>query len=458
MPRILRICYTTAALGIAALVGFAWLLAGNPSLSQVFDLYRPKGLLTLLGVGYALGWGIYFSINSSKCKEKLARCALTSGTLLTLLIMLELPAALNIIDYQQYLLTGGGIPVGVQSLNAKWWRFDPELIHIRHPHQHITGETSGDIRLVPPSAKRIYPVDAKYDANGFRNSADLDEASVVLIGDSFLEAGLVPEEEIVASHLQRRLGVTVENLGVTMYGPQQEFAALRRYGVRLNPRLVLWFFFEGNDLADAIVYEERRKILARDLNGFKQRSFLKNATNVLIEWISPESPNSGDLYSCEVRQGESTVRMYFRYAGAPLSENDVGGLELTKDILLTARKLAHDNGTEFVLVYVPTKFRVYQNQCAVFPVNSFTKDWRLSDLPDRIRSWCEAQGISFLDLTPAFREHAAERKLLYFLDDSHWNPLGNEVAAAIIGKFIDEHGWLKTQKSPSGRKSRRFAD
>jgi hypothetical protein len=280
--------------------------------------------------------------------------------------------------------------------------------------------------------------------NGFRNSADLDEAAVALIGDSFVEAGLVPEAAIVASQLRERLGVTVANLGVTMYGPQQELAALRRFGLRLNPRLVLWFFFEGNDLSEATTYDRRRETVQEDFSSFQRRSFLENAANCLIEWTSPKRPpNNGDLYSCEVRHNESTARMYFRYPGRLLSTNDFHGLGLIKDILLTAFKLTKDNGSEFVLFYVPTKFRVYQAQCAVFPANSFTKNWRLNDLPDRLRSWGKEQGIPFLDLTPALQEHAAEKKLLYFLDDSHWNQLGNEVAAAIVARFIDEHAMLK---------------
>ena len=46
-------------------------------------------------------------------------------------------------------------------------------------------------------------------------------------------------------------------LGHSGYGPQQELVVLKRYGLRLHPRTVIWTLFEGNDFSDAERYEEK---------------------------------------------------------------------------------------------------------------------------------------------------------------------------------------------------------
>ena len=103
-----------------------------------------------------------------------------------------------------------------------------------------------------------YNVDVAYHRNGFRNDEDLTRADIVAIGDSFVEGAETPRSLTVVGELGRRLGVTVANLGQSGYGPQQELVVLRRYGLPLAPKNVVWFLFGGNDLSDVSAYEWRR--------------------------------------------------------------------------------------------------------------------------------------------------------------------------------------------------------
>src|SRR5438093_12171273 len=77
---------------------------------------------------------------------------------------------------------------------------------------------------------------------------------IVLLGDSFLEAIQVPFEQSVSSVLERRLNersktTEVINFGVSGFGTAREYLALREYGLRYKPDLVL-LFFVGNDVSD----------------------------------------------------------------------------------------------------------------------------------------------------------------------------------------------------------------
>jgi hypothetical protein len=193
-------------------------------------------------------------------------------------LLLELPAAVGLVDYGQVLW-----PLdSVLHARIKPWenprnQLDEELLWIRRPHQHFSGEVAGDLvhRLGIPTERR-YRVDVRYDSRGFRNPLEIDAASVVVIGDSFVEAGLVEEPALVSTRLAARFGVTVANLGQGGYGPQQELVVLRRYGVRLRPKVVLWFFFEGNDLLDVKRYErslQDRNLIVAAWRSFRTRSF-----------------------------------------------------------------------------------------------------------------------------------------------------------------------------------------
>ena len=435
---------------VAALALIAWLLMPGSG-HRILELLNHLRFVVLLAAGFAAGWGLYLWLGRVPLREKLVRCVLMTGSLLVALGLVEATAVLGLVNYSGILPGGGRIPVGYSSLSPKWWRLDPELIHVRHPHQQIRGETSGDIRSVPDSEKHIYRIDAAYDANGFRNGSDLARAALVLIGDSFVEAGLVPEHATTAATLRRKLGTEVANLGVTMYGPQQELAVLRRFGLPLGPRVVLWFFFEGNDLEDAVRYEDHRRAVQRLLmqrstwySRYVQRSFLINVNHLFGDWIRLHPRASRPFArSCEIVAGGERRLLYFRYGGDPLGPTTDEGLDRTRRIIESAHDLATGRGARFSLVYVPTKFRVYRDRCSNAGEQAFPPEWRFDDLPKQFLAWSREQGIPFLDLTPVLQARAEADGLLYFADDSHWTPLGNQRVAEAILEFLTERVWVE---------------
>jgi hypothetical protein len=131
------------------------------------------------------------------------------------------------------------------------------------------------------------------DGNGFRNARDLSTAEVVVLGDSFVEGGLVAASDLMTATLSRLLGCTVANLGQSAYGPQQELAVLKRFGTGLHPRLCIWAFYGGNDLDDVERYEQLRqdRVATADRSTAWERSFGHNALLVLAERLVP-SPTS----------------------------------------------------------------------------------------------------------------------------------------------------------------------
>ena len=87
----------------------------------------------------------------------------------------------------------------------------------------------------------------------------------MIVGDSFVEGLHVAEPDLISARLAERLGEPVANLGRTGYGPQQELEVLRRHGLAMHPRAVVWAFYEGNDLQDVATYDDDRHQAARAL-------------------------------------------------------------------------------------------------------------------------------------------------------------------------------------------------
>lgn len=340
------------------------------------------------------------------------------------LLILEWPAFLGLVDYRLALRS----PAALNRL--PFWenpRFeiDSNLLSVRRPGR-VQGETPGDLALQYglPGATR-YSYDLQYDGNGFLNDRDLTEAPIVAIGDSFLEHGLVAHRDTVTVQLSDALGVDVANLGRARAAPRQEVTVLRDYGLPLHPRLVLWFFFEGNDLAETVEYET---VLAAGLNRsqFSQRSFTGNLARGLFELAggpTRAAAEAGRRRSCQI--GSDTL--YFAYPGHPLNASDLEGWRIAQGYLREAHALTRQAGASFLLIHAPTKYRVYHDRCT-WPDDGEGRRWSLSDLPSRLEAFAAEQGMGYLDLTAALR-HAATDGLVFFPDDSHWNGAGQRAAA-----------------------------
>lgn len=92
-----------------------------------------------------------------------------------------------------------------------------------------------------PASQR-QPLVFTYDRWGYRNAEDLDQADVVLIGDSYVEGWYVSDEHTTARRLQEQLNQPVANLGIAGYGTMQELRVLQRDAMRFHPKVVIWFF------------------------------------------------------------------------------------------------------------------------------------------------------------------------------------------------------------------------
>jgi hypothetical protein len=425
---------------VVLLVGLIWIVAIACLWWTLTPM--PSHLLSNLLASYLLVWGGIAIIGRRPGSEVRKRFALMTSAIGLTLAGIELPAMVGMVDYGRLFPSNQ-----IRPLHSRSNIPDPDLLHRRPAYFHDAGWTKGDLivsTFTRVSSAPAYHYDVSYDRNGFRNATDLNQAEIAVVGDSFIEGGLVAYDSLMTSVLGRLRKCTVANLGQSQYGPRQERVVLERYAAPLKPRVCVWAFFEGNDLGDIARYDlvKAHWPPRPEPRSMGDRSFSRNALTAFIRVAGLDKSRYLDFLkrSGTIRTPAGTQeRLFFLYPGLPLSADDRTALNKLETILGSASEFCEHEKIRLVVVFIPTKFRVYQDMCT-FAVDSPCAGWIRNELPETLRSMVAriSPGIGYLDLTGPFREQAATRPLLYFADDTHWSPEGHKLAAELIDKYLSQ--------------------
>jgi hypothetical protein len=369
-----------------------------------------------------------------------------------MLLLAELPVMLKLVHWG---LTFQKLTGDMQNLT--WaYRRDPELGFRRRPYDHWEGRMSSDIEfqwMMPLSLRETLVF--TYDRWGYRNTAAMEQADVALIGDSYVEGWYVSDTETTAQRLRTRLGRPVVNLGVAGYGTKQELLVLKNDAIRFNPKVVIWFFFEGNDLYDDHRFEntllaepftlEETTVtpegVARD-QGWTQRSFTLAVLRRLRRLIDPILPNNSPYFGHLATPSQDEYTVYFaNYASKPWSDYETGRWKKARDTLGQVAEFARSNDIRVLFSFVPIKFRVYQ-PFVNFAPDSPCKTWDVWPIIDMFTKFCKTQKVPCLDLTRFFQDSLRNGGMPYSPVDSHWSPEGHELVAQLLEKEIHQRGWM----------------
>ena len=359
------------------------------------------------------------------------------------------------------------------------------------------GDPDIGIKLIPGKLGRSvkrgeFDVQVRVNSIGFRDREhSIAKASetqrVVLLGDSFIEAIQVPFEESINAKLELRLRANghpaeIINFGVSGSGTARQYLALRRYGVRYSPDLVL-LFFVGNDISDNSRRLQGRTYLpyprttedgklARDSTGqplftpfvdstgsgsnlltllkdhWKTYRFLRelvDATPAVAEaayklGLPSESPHAP---AADKANSLGFFEIYRTPPKALWSE----AWQVTEELLLATRDLAESNGAQFAVVLIPAAWEVYPRQWeqAVERIPAMRSASLNPEEPSRrLVSFLQAHGVAVFSLLPQFRTGAGKGPPLYIEGDGHWTSAGHELAADLlkdpISQILSVHG------------------
>jgi hypothetical protein len=320
-----------------------------------------------------------------------------------------------------------------------------------------------------------FPYTLRTDARGFRNGAALDQADVVIVGDSFVEGSHVSDEHPWPVKFAALTNLAVYSLGMSGYSPIRHLTALKQYGFALRPQYAICMLYEGNDFRSTkSAQEDTGYGLGKFLQVYFKQSPLVEALDQLVirtlggvgtgrstkkldilSWLPlqvPEGPD-GKYYAFAPKQITQAYQNETIFENSAEWDAVVSTLEQMQDACSQA-------GCRLVIAYAPTKAHVLMplvvDRLPVEKVRAFCRlgSKRVPDaktlmanlvpyLDSRVavvQRWCAAQSIPFVDTTEALREAISQGQQVYFTYDQHWTPLGHEVVARTVAEFWAKNG------------------
>ena len=286
------------------------------------------------------------------------------------------------------------------------------------------------------------------DQYGFHNPNEIWDSrqfDIAAVGDSYTQGYCVPSDKNFVALVRRHYPSTL-NLGVAGDGPLTALATLKEYVQFTKPKVLLWFFWEGNDLVD-LKREKTSPLLMRYLNSDFSQNLVhrqpdidaavavqieKARRNLTLERHPKNLPEGQDgmaINAKKVREiSESTIRLsnlrqrlgLVSKAGefdTAVSEDE---MKLLEKVLTQAKTTINEWGGAAYFIYLPERDRYV--------------DRRMADSNDMDREQvlriAKSAGFSVIDITDVFQSQADPVSLFPFRRLGHYNEQGHRVGGA----------------------------
>lgn len=304
-------------------------------------------------------------------------------------------------------------------------------------------------------------INFKSDEHGFNNPERLyvkGITKVVLVGDSFAQGDCVPPGEDIASQL-RNVGIRALNLGNGGNGPLIELALLKEYVEPFMPEIVLWVYYEGNDL-----YELKQERKASMLMSYFEEGYSQNLLErqdeidaVLMDYADSQRikelnkplaqrrivnlPLQMQALEAKEKRRKVITLWYLRSRLGSIntshhkqhskrSTNYKPQLPLLSEILATAYQRTTGWGGKFYFVYLPIMKRYVNNN---FSGSFFGRDDVLAIV--------HKLGIPVIDFHEVLKKHPDPLSLTPFLG-AHYNSEGYELVSESIVSRLRKDGLI----------------
>jgi len=303
-----------------------------------------------------------------------------------------------------------------------------------------------------------YYVIYESDEHGFHNPKGLwsmrPPLDIAVIGDSYAHGACVKTDTNFASLIRQRYPATL-NLGGDGNGPLLELATLKEYMLSLRPRVVLWFYFEMNDMGELL--NEKHTFLAKYLTpGYAQGliasqgeidQVLKRHVERTMESFALQSKmvfffehlrdplSHSDEFEALIkmsllRKAAEQVLVRFSHgpegevqALAPLPALGREDLNLFAKILSEAKTTVTGWGGTLVFIYLPQYERYAKPEFVNKDREQVLRIVRELDLP-------------LIDLHHTFAAQADPLNLFPFRRRGHYNENGHRVVAEEVLKYL----------------------
>jgi len=328
---------------------------------------------------------------------------------------------------------------------------------------------AGLLDMFSQETKRLNP------SGILRRAKGEDEIRIVVLGDSF-SAGRKDypyflEKELARPEFESRFRFL--NLSIAGTGPTVYYKRLTTIGAKFQPDLVMVGVCIGNDIGNVRNPYSQASLKNDIYYFFKRNSYLAVFCKRKLDMVRRRygraggSPSPGEVPAPGPKPGGDPKREYLsltnRYLIAEARKHPgffqdtlflshEGMRRSFADMLVILGEIAARSralGAEVLFVLIPHSTQVHEDFHPYFRDMGFTiSPGFLTErvVQDRLSAYFEENGLPYLDLLPAFREHAGE--YYFFLDDGHWNTRGMKFAARRIFEFLVSRDVVQPERTP----------
>jgi lysophospholipase L1-like esterase len=311
------------------------------------------------------------------------------------------------------------------------------------------------------------------DKNGFRNKETLTRADIVTIGDSHTYGNNVSSEESWPQQLALMTNNSVYNFGVGGYGILQ-YSYLIDEAIKLNPKQIIMGLYLANDLAGTcklmkqIVFwqnwakergfnieacinlQQSDKLVHPSTRDSIKSGLIKTAIGSLIAYYSQgpliEKPHPNDMVVINDKMNKTIIRhekISRHMRATDLTKTRIAlSFEITKAILLEAKRKADSNNIKFSIVFIPSKENVFFDYLIEkgykLPIDYYTLISNERTLVEQFSAFLRGIGVEYVDARPYVVQELNKSGNVYRReDDGHPVKTGyNAYAKAVYENII----------------------
>lgn len=296
----------------------------------------------------------------------------------------------------------------------------------------------------------------KSDEHGFHNPPDLwknQQLEIVAVGDSFTHGACVSSQDSFVGVIRAHHPATL-NLGMDSNGPLLMLASLKEYAQRFRPKIVLWFYYEGNDLKD-MENERKSQLLRRYMTGAWSQNLLDRQGEIdqaLMEYIEKTRQKLGYRVGFEETIKLHHVRQSLALWYAGYNQDDAARIrstrtyfssEVTKeeikqfqDVLVEAASTVRGWGGKLYFVYLPEYARYGEPEFA-------------NKNRGRVLQLVSDLKLPLIDLHQVFAKLPDPVGLFPFRRTNHYNNEGHRLVEEEVLRVLHGTAAVVQQEPPS---------
>ena len=267
----------------------------------------------------------------------------------------------------------------------------------------------------------------RFGFNNFDYIWDKKDIFAVTVGDSFTQGACVNTKNTIANNIDK--DEFLLNLGIGGTGPLIQFATVKEYLNRANPKRIIWIYYEENDFGDLIL-EKSDPVLKKYLEDenfsqqliSKQKKIDKKLITILHRKIDDKNKIKKDDLKKFIKL--TSVRRMF------LDNSAAYKIKTPKDfinIIKKTKKIADERNLKFYFVYLPEKNRFTKG---LANDKNYRNYYEVVDIIKNLN-------VPFIDLKNEFNK-LPEPIDLYSKKFFHLNISGYKTAAELINEKIKE--------------------